>query len=161
SEGVERGERFVHQKHARIWCQCASQRDTLLHSAGKFVNICVFKSAQTNKFKIVFGYFTTVPICQVWLKFESEKNVSKDIQPGKKSWFLKHNKPFTPRSCHRLAVGQHRTAVRLFQAGNNIEQRRLAAAARADETDKFSFRDVQAYAVEREHGTRGASKALR
>src|SRR5262245_16075601 len=119
-ERVKRCERFVHQKHARIWRQRASQRDTLLHSAGKFVDICVLKSAQTDKFKIVLGHFTTVSICQVWFEFESEKNVSKDVQPGKKSWFLKHNKPFAPRSCHRFAVGEHRTAVRFFQAGYDI-----------------------------------------
>src|SRR5262249_21946 len=125
-ERVKRGERFVHQKHARIWCQRASQRNTLLHSAGKFVDICVFKSAQTNKFKIVFGHFTTVFICQAWLEFESEKNVSKDVQPWKQSRLLKHNKPLTTRPGDRFAIGDSHAPVQLRPTSDNIEVRRSA-----------------------------------
>src|SRR6266496_6081273 len=53
-ESVKRGKRLVHEEHAWIRCQRASQRDTLLHSAGKFVNVGVLESTQADEFEIIF-----------------------------------------------------------------------------------------------------------
>ena len=63
SEGVKRGERFVHEKHARIGRKCACQGNALLHSAGKFVNVGVFEPAQADKFEIIFRDIAPVFVC--------------------------------------------------------------------------------------------------
>src|SRR6266436_3896485 len=62
SQGIKRGERFVHEQHAWIRRKRASQRDALLHSAGKLMNVCVFKPAQTDQLQIVLGDLVSVSI---------------------------------------------------------------------------------------------------
>src|SRR5439155_27205284 len=62
---------------------------------------------------------------------------------------------------HWFAIGTYRSAVRFFQSGNDVKKRRFAAAARADETDEFPLRNIQAYLVESEDRARCTAKALR
>src|SRR6266536_455128 len=104
SEGIKRGKRFVHEQDAWIGCKRASQRDALLHSAGKFVNVCVFKPAQPNELQIVLGNLASVSVCQVRFELKSEEDIPKHIQPGKERRFLKHDKPLAARSSHCLSV---------------------------------------------------------
>src|SRR4051794_10372828 len=42
-EGVERGERLVHEQDPRIWRERAGECDALLHATGKLVDVCFFK----------------------------------------------------------------------------------------------------------------------
>ena len=55
SQRIERGKRFIHQQHARIGCQGAGQRDPLLHSTRKFVDVGMLEPAETDEFKIILG----------------------------------------------------------------------------------------------------------
>ena len=41
---IKGSEWFIHEKHARIRRECASERNALLHSTGKFVDVGMFKS---------------------------------------------------------------------------------------------------------------------
>src|SRR5215831_5491367 len=51
---VERGERFVHQKHRRVLHQPARDRDALLHAAGEFVRMAFAETFEANEFQRVF-----------------------------------------------------------------------------------------------------------
>src|SRR5438874_5180638 len=111
------------------------------------MNIGVLEPAETDQLKIIRGDVTPIFLCQIWLQLEPKEHISEDVQPWKKSRFLKHNEPLAASSCHGFAVGQHRTAIRFLQTGDDIEQSRFATAARADKTNEFAFGDVQAHPV--------------
>ena len=115
---------------------------------------------KTDKFKIILGDIAPVFVCQIRFELESEKNISKHVQPWEKRRFLKHDEPFAARSGHRFAIGQHRAAVRFFQAGNDIEQGRFATAARADKTNEFAFGNIQTHAIKRQDRSGSASKTF-
>jgi len=54
---VECAERFVHQQHARLVGQCASNGDTLLHAAGKLIWVGVGELVQPDQIDPFFGFF--------------------------------------------------------------------------------------------------------
>src|SRR5882762_7147426 len=125
------------------------------------MNVGALEPAQTDQFQIILSDVMPIFLCQIRFELESEEHISKNVEPGKESRFLKHNEPFAARSSYRFAVGQHAATVRFFKAGNNIEQRRFSAAAGADKTNEFAFGDVQAHPVKCQHSARRALKAFR
>src|SRR6266581_4139246 len=52
---------------------------------------------------------------------------------------------------HRLIVGQHAPFIRLFQTGNDVEQRRFSATARTDDDDEFALSDFERDIIQRVH----------
>src|SRR6266536_281351 len=52
---------------------------------------------------------------------------------------------------HRLIVGQHAPFIRLFQTGNDVEQRRFSATARTDDDDEFALSDFERDIIQRMH----------
>src|SRR5438445_7343362 len=57
----------------------------------------------------------------------------------------------TTRIEHRLIVGQHAPFIRLFQAGDDVEKRRLSATARTDDDDEFALSDFERDIIQRMH----------
>src|SRR4051812_33070065 len=45
-ERIERGERFVHEKHARVWGERTREGDALFHPAGKLMDVRAFEARQ-------------------------------------------------------------------------------------------------------------------
>src|SRR5438046_2810824 len=50
SKRIQSSERLVHEEHPRVRRERAGERDALLHSAGKLMNIGMFKPAKADKF---------------------------------------------------------------------------------------------------------------
>ena len=73
-----------------------------------------------------------------------------DVEPGKQRIVLEHDAAVRPRALDGNAVEQDLTAIGPFKTGQNIQQGRLAAAARAEQCQKFAWLDVKRKSVERE-----------
>ena len=82
---------------------------------------------------------------------EPEQHVAHRGQPREQGGFLEHHQPMPPGSLDRQAIGEHVAAVRPRQAGDDVEQRGLAAAAGADDADELARADVERNVVERLH----------
>ena len=52
------------------------------------------------------------------------------------------------RFADRVIVREHPPVIRFFQAGNDIEQGRLSAAAGPDDNDELAFGDIERNIIE-------------
>ena len=64
---------------------------------------------------------------------------------------LKHHGAIGSGAADRLPVDAHLAGIERFQAGDHLEQRGLAASARAEQADELAGADRQVHAVERHH----------
>jgi len=70
---------------------------------------------------------------------------------------LKHDHHFGTRARDRLAIETHRSGGRLRQPRHDVQQRRFAAARRADQGDEFALPDRKADVPKRRAAVRGES----
>src|SRR6516164_11320288 len=77
-------------------------------------------------------------------------HVPLDVEPGKQRIVLKYDAAVRPRAFDGNAVEQDLAAIGPFEAGQNVQQRRLPAAARAEQRQKFAWLDVERKPVERD-----------
>jgi hypothetical protein len=84
-----------------------------------------------------------------------ERYVAERGAPGKQlGEILKHHAAVLAVAGDRLAAEADLAAGRRDEAGDDVEQRRLAAAARADDAHEFRGRDVEADRVDGVHAAR-------
>ena len=114
------------------------------------MNIRSLETREPDQFEIIFGDIPAIFVRQIGLQLQTEKHVAENIQPRKKRWFLEHHQAISSRAGYRLSIGEHISAVRLFQSSNDVQQCRFPAAARADEADKLTFVYLQTHMVERQ-----------
>src|SRR5947207_15935199 len=89
-ESIQSRERLIHEKHARIRRKRTSERDALLHSTGKFVNVRAFKPAQTDQFEIIFRDVMSIFSAQVRLQVEPAQDIYKSSEPWQECRSWKH-----------------------------------------------------------------------
>src|SRR6185503_13291791 len=73
---------------------------------------------------------------------------------------LEEHDAILARAAHRRALEVHAAAARLLEAGEDIEQRRLAAARGAEQAEELALRDFEIDAVEREVALRVLAELL-
>src|ERR1700742_3560365 len=82
-------------------------------------------------------------------------DIVEHAEPGKQRAFLEHHAAIGAGASNAVAVEQHFARGCLFEAGDQIEQRALAAAGGADQTDEILLGDVERQTVDGLH--RGAA----
>jgi hypothetical protein len=90
------------------------------------------------------------PPDQFSLSPDSQGDVLAHRQPGQQRIVLEHHHLVRAGAAHRLAIHQHRAARGQIEAGDHVEQGRLAAAGMANQGDEFSLADLQINALEGE-----------
>ncbi len=73
----------------------------------------------------------------------AERDVVHDVQPRIQQRLLEYHATVRPRSTDWDAVQQHQAGARQLQAREQIEDRRLAATARADDAHELTWIDTQ------------------
>ncbi|MCY1302567.1 hypothetical protein D9M70_522300 [compost metagenome] len=126
---VERAERLVEQQHLRLHGKRAGDADALLHAAGDFGRALVRRMRHLHEFKIAHR-----PVVALGLALgaredlvDAEADVLVDGQPGQQRVVLEDDGAIRPRLVGNAAVEQHDAGRRQRQAGNDVEQSRLAA----------------------------------
>ena len=128
---VERGERLIERQHRLAGQQRAQERDPLAHPARELVRAGLLEPAQSEALEPRLHLVA--------------RPLARDPRPraapaprcrGRESHGSSRSR------CGISAAGRaaHRTRVRLLQAADQLEQRRLAAAARADDRDRLAGR---------------------
>jgi hypothetical protein len=82
--------------------------------------------------------------------FETELDVRTDVEPRVERWLLEDDDALAPRLRDRPTVEQRFAFIRMIEAGDDVEQRRLPAAGRPDQADELTLADRQRNVVERE-----------
>src|SRR5262249_55898093 len=138
-------ERLVEQEHA--WCrrERARQGDTLLLTSGQRADRATLEPAQPHELQQLarakrdgFGRVSAHP--------EAEGDGAQDVAGRKERVILEHEPDATPMRWdpgEASAVEEDVARVRRLQAGDDPEQRRLAAAARSEDRDHLAVADVE------------------
>ncbi len=140
-ERIERAERFVHQQHRRSEHQRLPDRGALLHAAGQFMRIALLETFEPQQlehrahFRVEFGAIDASQL-------RRQANVLLDRQPRQQVVRLEHHAGFRSWPRDGLAVHQHfAAAVERDQAGDDAQQRALAAAAGSEHRDELALAD--------------------
>src|ERR1035438_947705 len=112
---------------------------------------------QADKLEMIGRDIAALSCRQPGRSFEAEHHVTEHVEPWEQSGLLEHHQAVTAGPFDGLIVSQYMALIRKGQARQDIEQRRLAAAARADQTNKLTLLDAQIDIIQRQHrGARGA-----
>ena len=156
---VQRRERLVEQQDVGIHDQRTDQCDALAHAARQCFRVGVFKTGEPKTLEVFAGLalgFDAVDAAGL----EAQKHVAKHGAPGKQQVLLHHVADAAAQAFDLLAAIMHRARVRLDQAGDDIEDRGLAAAGGAHDADEIARVDVEGEVVEHADFTRFAVERL-
>ena len=149
-ERVERAERLVEQQHLRLHRERAGEADALLHAAGDLRRPLVLGVRHLHEIEIVHG--PGVPLGARLRAGEHlvdrEPDVVVDGEPRQQRMVLEHDRAVGAGLVDLAVLQQHAAGRRRHQAGDDVEQRGLAAAGMADDRDVLALldreRDVRA-----------------
>ena len=144
---VERAERLVHQQDLRILRERARDRDALLHAAGELGRIPVAVAGEPDE-RQELGRLAPARGGVEAAAARAELDVADRGEPGKERLPLEHDALAAPGPGDRRAVDEHLARARLHQPGDDVEERRLAAAAAADQGDELVLGDREVDAVQ-------------
>ena len=146
---VERAERFVHQQHLRPAHQRAGDGDALLHAAGKLVRPGVGGGVEAHQCQQGVGAagggfdIGFADVFAAMRQTAAELDVLHHRQPRVQAVMLEHHGTVGARPGHRPAIGQQVAGCVVFEAADDAQQRRFAAAGSADEGDELVAGNVE------------------
>src|SRR5262249_56725061 len=118
-----------------------NQRDTLAHAARQLVRKAALEPAEAHHGEETLRNSTALGLVHALLA-QAVFHVLLDVQPGKQRIVLEHDAAVRPRALDGNAVEHDLAAVWLFKTGQNVQQRRLTAAAGAEQCQEFAYLDV-------------------
>ena len=148
---VERAERLVHEQERGIEGERARDRDALLHAAGELPRWCSREALKLDELEHLVD-----PLLPALLvparELERQGDVLRDRAPLVEHCILEDDPVVVvaaglPRG---LAVDGRAAARRLDQVADDAQQRRLAAAGRADQRDELARLDLEIDVLERD-----------
>ena len=89
------------------------------------------------------------------LSFQAEDHIFKNCSPRHQAGILKNHSTVGSRSGYRPIINHQLSAGRLEQSVGKIDEGSLAATARSDDRDKFTFIDLKIDVIKREQPTSG------
>jgi hypothetical protein len=88
------------------------------------------------------------PVDLAALELQPEGHVVAQVEPRVEPRLLEDHDPVGARAPHRPAIEDDGTRGHRFEAGDQPQQRRLAAAARAQRGDELALLELQVHALE-------------
>ncbi len=148
---VERGERLVEQQHARTLDQRARQRHPLALAAGQLVRLARGETFELDQRQHLGDARRDLGLGQSIL-LEPERDIALDGQVRKQRVALEHHVDRPPIGRHRrdiVPVEQDAARIRRLEAGEQAQQRGLAAARGAEQREEFALENVERHGVDR------------
>jgi hypothetical protein len=144
---IERGERLIEQNHSRPRRQRARNRTTLPHSAGELVRVRMTKATKVHETKQLFDALASrfaINLCD----FEGKRDVLLEREPRKERCILENDGAIGGWAVDHLPIEEDATLGRQNEPGEKVQDRRFSATRRADQTKRFTRRDVQRHIVQ-------------
>jgi hypothetical protein len=152
---VERPERLVEQEHGAAREQRAHEGHALTHPAGQLGRVGALEPGEAEAREQRRRGLTRLGTRRA-RAFEREARVGERVAPGQQHVALRHERA----AAQPLGRGaRDRALVRLLEPGEQLEQRRLAAARRPDDGEHLAVRHAQVEAVERRDRAEAADRA--
>ena len=148
---VDGGERLVHQQHVGVDRERAREADALAHAAGKLVRIFLLEAGEPDLRRCSGARPPRARPCATPRSSSPKATLRSTVAQGisAKSWKTKARSG--PGPADRPAVDQHLAGGRRQQAGDDLQERGLAAARGAEQRGQLAARKVDADVVERLH----------
>src|SRR5262249_39011949 len=145
---VERGERFVHQQDLWIDGQRAGEVDALTHAARELARMVVLESLEADELQelhraLPFGGAHSAR------DLAPDDRVGEHRAPRQEIVTLEHEAAVAARTAHRASVERHLARGGRFEAGDDAQKRRLAAARRADDRNELAALDREIDVLQR------------
>ncbi len=141
---VERAERLVEEQQLRLLGQAARQRDALLLAAGELVRLALGVGAELHQLQHRLDARRDLVLGQA-VAAQAEGDVVEHREMREERVALEHHvhRPLVGRQPGEvLAVERDRSRGRRLEAGEHAQQRRLAAARRAEQGEDLALGDV-------------------
>jgi hypothetical protein len=134
--------RLIQDKKARLVDKRARQRGPLRHATGQLVRIGTGELRKSDELQGLID--SRAVAAQQALRFEPKCDVAAHGAPRIKRWILEHDDARRVRPADRLAVDEQPPGARFVEPGHDPQQRRLTAAARAEQGDELAGRGFEA-----------------
>ncbi len=150
---VECAERLVEQQHLRAVHERSRKRDALLLPAGQLARLALVEPFEPDDAQDLSRAPLQVRLGHL-LPPQPERDVLEDVQVGKKGIALENRVDLAlvrrdPR--HGLPADLDRPGVRLLEAADHPQRRRLAAARRTEQREERARGDLQREVVDGDH----------
>ena len=146
--GVERAERLVHQQQRRLVHERAADADALLHAARQLVRVLALEAREPDQPQIRSCARLELDAVAV-LDLDRQHHVLEHVPPRQQHRRLEDDADVAARSVDRPLPQPHVAGRAPEDAGEDLEQRALAAPARADDGHELAVADVEAHVLER------------
>ena len=156
---VERAERLVEQQHGGAVDEGARERDALLLAAGELRGLAVGEAAHLHQVERLRHALADLGLGRAAL-LQAVGDVLGDAHVREERVRLEHGVDVAAvRRCaeHDLSRDADVAGVRLLEAGDHAQGRRLAAAGRPEQRDELARLDRERQVVDGEPGRRSAS----
>jgi len=141
-ERVQRAERLVEQEYAGTDGERASDGRALLHAAGHLRGSLVLVLPEPHRGEVALDDLVgDRPVAAGHGRPGRLPDVGQQAQAREQRVVLEHHRPVRPGTDHHLVVGHDAAAVGLGEAGDDVDQRRLAASRVPDERDELALLD--------------------
>ncbi len=147
-DGVERGERLVHDQEPRVVHQRAYDGGAVLHAAGQLVRITPAEIAEADHAQEVAGARARRLAVEPH-HVDRQQHVLLDGAPGEQHRRLEHGADAARGPVDLRAADGEGAPCCLFEPQHELEQARLAAAARTHHGDELAFAHAERDAAQR------------
>ncbi len=139
---IQRREWLVQAEQFRLDRHRPRKTDFLPHPTRKLTRIGVLEPIQADLVEQGNGAFSPL-LSRDTAHLECQLHILLDGQPGEQRKGLEHNGGMGIHACKHIIAIQHHARGGLVQAGNDAQERALAAAGRTDEGDELSLLHAQ------------------
>ena len=130
-------ERLVHEQHVGVHGKGTGEADALAHPAGELVRVAVLGPGKAHLAQVAAGRLLALRPCHP-AQLEAEGGVAQGRGPGEEGEVLEDEGPLGAGAGDRPAVDQDLAARGRDQAGDDLEERGLPAAAGAQKRGELA-----------------------
>jgi hypothetical protein len=145
---VERAERFVHQEQRRLVDERAADADALLHAARELAGVLALEAGEPDEPQVgTRARLELDPVAP--LDLDRQHHVLEHVAPRQQDRRLEDDADVAARPVDRALAEAHVTRRAAQDPGEDLEERALPAAARADDGHELAVADVEADVLQR------------
>jgi hypothetical protein len=152
--GIERAEGLVHEQDVGLERERARQRHPLLHAARQLMHVRAREAGHLDQRQVLLRAFVAHAPRHAQL-LQAEGDVLGDVEPREERRILEHDAAIVAGPAYRPIAYQDGAGVGPLEPGDEVEERGLAAAGRADQADQLAARHVQAHVLDGRGGATG------
>ena len=160
SQGIERAEGFVHQQHRRVKGERPGEGGTLAHTTRELVDETVLEAGQVDEINEMASGAGAGGSGKSGLP-QAKLDITLDIEPREERGLLKEQHPVGAGATNGVRIRENGPGARGFEASDEAEQGRLAAAAGAKQADKLAGAHLKVERGERLDASPTGHKVLR